>query len=111
MMAITYTLTPLSMAVIPQHDGEENVVVQIAWKYAATDGVYVAENALGFTTCSYAPGSPFTPYSDLTEAQVAGWVLSSWTPEQTAEYQAQLADMLAEQKAAAFSRPPLPWAT
>ena len=109
-MAITYTLTPLSMTVAPQLDGEENVVVQIAWKYTATDGVYVAENALGFTPCSYTPGGQFTPYQNLTQAQVADWVLSSWTPEQTAHYQAQLAERIAQQKAAAYNMPPLPWA-
>lgn len=108
---ITYKLTPLSMTVAPQYEGETDVVVSIAWKYSAVDGVYTAENSLGFTSCSFAPGTPFTPYADLTEEQVAGWVLSSWTPEQTAQYQEQLAGMIAAQKAAAYSYPRLPWAT
>lgn len=108
---ITYKLTPLSMTVASQYEGETDVVVSIAWKYAAVDGVYAAENSLGFTSCSFTPGNPFTPYADLTEEQVVGWVLSSWTPEQTAQYQAQLADMIAAQKAAPYSNPLLPWAT
>lgn len=108
-MAITYTLTPLSMSVAPTQSGQQNVVVNVLWEYTATDGVYVANSGPGNTFFTYSSKSSFTPYNQLTQAQVAGWVTSSWTPAQTALYQKQLADNLATQQAAQYATPPLPW--
>jgi len=57
----------------------------------------------GTTALTYTEGSPFTPYADLTQEQVSGWVLGAWTADQTASYQSQLDSQLA------VTSPPLPW--
>ena len=107
-MAATYTLTPVSMVVASDQSGQQNVVVKVLWTYTAADGLYTATTT-GFTYVSYNPDNPFTPYANLTEAQVAGWVLSAWTPDQTAAIQKPLSDSIAAQQAAQYATPPLPW--
>jgi len=107
-MAITYTLTPNILNVAPQQSGEQNVVIGVAWSYSATDGVYVSDFC-GNTQVAYVPGNPYTPYANLTEAQVAGWVTSSWSADQTTQYQKQLADLIAKQQISSTAAPPLPW--
>jgi len=56
--------------------GQTNVVVKVHWKVSGSD----ANNA-GYcqktTSFTYAPGNPFTPFADLTETQVLGWVQDS----------------------------------
>ena len=47
----------------------------------------------------------------FTQAEVAEWVLGSWSPEQLAANQKPLADSIAAQKAAPYSSPKLPWIT
>ena len=108
-MSNTYTLNILQMTVAPTHDGLSNVVVNAVWQYCASDGVFLAKGPISLSEFAYAPGSPFTPYSQLTQEQVADWVLSSWTPSQTSLYQKQLADNIAAQKLAQYATVPLPW--
>jgi hypothetical protein len=106
---LTYTLTPTSMVVAANQSGQQNVVINVMWEYTATDGIYIANSGPGNTQVTYTSGNPFTPYANLTEAQVAGWVLGAWTPDQTASYQKQLSDSIAAQQAAQYATPPLPW--
>jgi len=108
-MAITYTLVPLSMTVVPDQSGQQNVVVRVGWNYTGTDGVYVGINAAGFTELTYTEGNPFTPYQNLTQAQVIAWVLSAWSSEDTAARQKVVNDQIAAQQAAQYATPPLPW--
>jgi len=56
--------------------GQTNVVVKVHWKVSGSDANnngYCQKN----TSFTYAPGDPFTPYADLTETQVLGWVQDS----------------------------------
>jgi len=108
-MAITYTLTPTSMLVAADESGQQDVVVKVYWTYTAVDGLYSATNSFGYTNVTYTSGQPFTPYDQLTQAQVTQWVLGSWTPEQTTANQQPLANSIAAQQAAQYATPPLPW--
>ena len=61
--------------------GEHNVVVLAHWTYTGTgtDGTNTASFG-GTTQLTYTAGNPFTAYADLTEEQVAEWVLGEWSP-------------------------------
>jgi len=60
------------MAVKPQEGSYTDVVVTAAWRCTASDAGYAASNygSMGFT----GPGDNFTPYADLTQDEVLGWV-------------------------------------
>ena len=107
-MSTTYTLTPTTLVNYPQAEGEIDVVYRVIASYVGTDGEYTASF---FTTTEviYVQDEPFTPYADLTQEQVAGWVLDAWTPEQTAEYQAALDQSINNQKNPTTQVLPLPW--
>ena len=97
------------MVVAANQDGQQNVVIKIYWSYTATDGTFTATNEHGYTNMTYIPGNPFTPYQNLTEADVVNWVLGSWTPDQLQANQQFLAKSIAAQQAAAYKFLPLPW--
>jgi hypothetical protein len=56
----------------PQEAGNTDVVFTVHWTCAGVDGTY---NASIYSTCSVpTPSGTFTPYSQLTQSQVLGWV-------------------------------------
>jgi hypothetical protein len=54
----------------------DGFVVTVHYNVSATDGTYSA-NAYGTVSYQEQPGETFTPYDQLTEAQVVGWVQNS----------------------------------
>ena len=72
-MAITCTWTVNNM----QRTDADGGVFLVYWSCFASDGTYSATEG-GKLRCEPDPSSPdFTPYADLTEAQVLGWVYNS----------------------------------
>jgi len=78
---ITWDIT--AMDCYPQADGETDVVFTVHWncsgQQTASGKTY---NGSVYSTCSLpAPtGSAFTPYDQLTETQVLGWIWAkAWT--------------------------------
>ena len=70
----TFTTTITSMYTLPQVEGETDVVVTAMWQVTGVDGEYTA-NIGGSTQFTLSPDAPnFTPYAQLTEAQVIGWI-------------------------------------
>lgn len=104
---ITYTKTIGSMQAYKQIDGEANVVFGIMWNLFGTENGFTA-SCPATTNVPYTAGQPFTPYADLTQAQVLAWI-DQYTP---------LANMQSYQNMIAFSlqqqqqqeTPALPWA-
>jgi len=74
-MTISYIWTINSMESYPQAEGQTDVVVKVNYSCEATDGTYSAAVA-GMTELKLDPDAPYTPYADLTEEQVVGWVKS-----------------------------------
>jgi hypothetical protein len=72
-MTISYIWTINSMESYPQAEGQTDVVVKVNYSCAATDGTFSAAVA-GMTNLKLDPDAPYTPYADLTEDQVVGWV-------------------------------------
>jgi hypothetical protein len=108
-MAVTYTWSVVQMDAYPEEDGETDVVFNVHWTLAGIDQTYQGY-AYGTQAVSINPDVPFTPYPDLTEAQVIGWVQAAMGPEQVASYEANVAQQIQDQIDPPVVTPPLPWA-
>jgi hypothetical protein len=107
-MTITNTWSVVQMDAYPELDGETDVVFTCHWVLSATDGTY-AGSVYGSVGVTIDPDAPFTPYADLTEAQVIGWVQTAMGAEQVASYEANVAAQIADQINPPVVTPPLPW--
>jgi hypothetical protein len=107
-MANTYTWVIEQMDCYPEADGYTDVVFTVHWRLNGTDGQY-AGTVYGSVPVSYTQGEPFTPYADLTQEQVVGWVQAALGPEQVAENEANVATQIANQVTPPVVTPPLPW--
>ena len=109
-MTITNTWAVVQMDAYPEYEGEADVVFTVHWTLTGTDGTYVG-SVYGSVGVSLNEGATFTPYEDLTEAQVIGWVQDALGAEQVAAYEANVAQQIADQIDPPVVTPPLPWAT
>lgn len=107
-MATTYTWTINAMDCYPQHDGETDVVFTVHWTLNGTDGTYNG-SVYGTVGVTYDASAPFTPYADLTQNQVVGWVEAALGAEQVASLEANIATQIANQANPPVVTPPLPW--
>lgn len=73
-MSNTYTWVISQLDAYPQHEEHTDVVFTIHWRRQATDGNGHNADIYGSQSVTLAPDAPFTPYADLTEAQVIGWL-------------------------------------
>jgi len=108
-MPTTYTWAVQQMDAYPEADGETDVVFNVHWTLTGTDGTYTG-SVYGTQGVSLDPAAPFTPYANLTEAQVLGWVQDAMSTEQVVSYEANVAQQIADQIAPPVVTPPLPWA-
>lgn len=108
-MANTYQWAVNQLTAYPEHEGEENVVFQVAWVCSASDGEGHNSAAYGTVDVTYQPGEPFTPYNELTLEQVNGWVAAALGPEGVAKAEADCDAQIAAQREAKPVTPPLPW--
>ena len=106
-MANTYTWTVTAMDCYPQEGGNTDVVFNCHWTCSGTDGTY---NASVYSTCSVplSGEGTFTPYADLTQAQVLGWIWADGVDQTATE--AAVAQQIANQVNPPVVTPPLPWA-
>ena len=107
-MATTYTWAVVQMDAYPEADGDTDVVFNVHWTLTGTDGTY-SGNVYGSQAVTVDPDAPFTPYADLTETQVIGWVKSVMGEEQVASYEANVAQQIQNQINPPVVTPPLPW--
>ena len=82
-----------------------DVVVTAHWTLDDTQDGYTA-STYGSATFP-APSDDFTPYEDLTEEQVLGWVWDNGVDKDQQE--AVVAERIAAQIHPPVSTPPLPW--
>lgn len=107
-MPVTYTWDIVQLDCYPQYDGETDVVFTAHWTLSGTDGIYTA-STYGSQAVTVDPNAPFTPYPDLTEAQVIGWVQDAMGPEQVASLESSIAGQIGSQIDPPVVAPPLPW--
>jgi hypothetical protein len=112
-MAITYTWSVDRLECYPTLESQTDVVFNVTWSYRGKDENGVGSSRGGITPVTYEAGSPFTPFAELTQAQVLGWVQPTISAEQQAEMEAGIAGDIAWQIEQASANnpvsPPLPW--
>jgi hypothetical protein len=111
-MANTYTWTITQLDCYPAYAGETDVVTTIHWTLSGSDGATPTPHTgsvYGTVNVKYDAGEPFTPYAQLTQAQVVGWVTTALGPAQVAAYEANIDNQIAQQISPNPISPPLPW--
>jgi len=105
-MATTFTWTVTQMDCYPQADNQTDVVFTVHWRLTGTDGTY---SGTVYSTCgvTYEAGTPFTPFADLTQDIVLGWIWANGVDQASAEaaVQAQIDNQINPPVVS----PPLPW--
>ena len=124
-MPITYTWSVVQMDCYPEQDGNANVVFNVHWRVRGYDGEYDA-SAPGCTSVSLDRDAEFTPFANLTQDEVIGWVKASLdasaalaadqppsrgssSRQSATDYEHLLAQMIADQRTPAVISPALPW--
>ena len=101
----TFNWQIVSMPAYSKIDGQSDVVFEVNWNCQAQDGAYGATSA-GTVPVAYTAGSPFTPYANLTQDQVWGWINPSIDRPAV---EANLQAMIDAQKTPEVVTTPLPW--
>jgi len=70
----TFTTTITSMRIMPQLDGQTDVVVNAQFLVSGVDGDITAEIGGNQQFTITPDDTNFTPYANLTQAQVIGWI-------------------------------------
>jgi len=90
----------------PQAEGQTDVVFTVHWRLTGTDGTY---SGTVYSTCgvTYVAGTPYTPYADLTQDQVLGWIWANGVDKDSAE--AAVQTQINNQINPPVVSPQLPW--
>jgi hypothetical protein len=104
-MATQTTWIIEQMSVAPQLDGQTDVVVTAAWRCTGINGQYVG-TLYGSASFSLEQGSSFTPYDQLTQDQVLGWV---WTTVDKTQIELVVVAQLNNLANPPVIELPLPW--
>lgn len=89
----SFTTTIKAMYTLPQVEGQTDVVVNAMWEVAGVQDTYTASIG-GNSQFTIAQGSGFTPYADLTQAQVIGWIPEDQIASAQACVQGQIDSMI-----------------
>ena len=102
----TFTWTVSRLDCYPQYDNQTDVVFVVHWTCSGTDGTY---NGSVYSTCSvtYVADAPFTPYNQLTQNQVLGWIWAGGVNKDSA--QAAVQTQINDQINPPVISPALPW--
>jgi hypothetical protein len=107
-MPNTYNWVITQLECYPQQDDKQDVVFTIHWRRQATDGTHMAD-VYGTQGVTLDPAAPFTPFADLTQAMVEGWLVDAMGADRVAELDANLDKQIANLINPPVVRPPLPW--
>lgn len=108
-MTMIFEWTIEKMKCLAQQDGREHVVFNVSWRIDASDG-FRRVTSCGDAHIPYdANALPFTPFADLTEGQVIGWVKKVITDEQIERIETMLKADIDSQIAPTIITPILPW--
>lgn len=113
-MAIEIKWVITAMPAAPSEDGMTDVVKSISWTRLATETVGEGETAKtytagfpGVTPCGAPDPAHFTPYDEITEPHVEGWLNEL---VDVASLDAQLTKNIEDQITPPVINLPLPWA-
>ena len=106
---ITWSVSALDC--YPQADGQTDVVFTVHWTCSGVqDQNGQTYNGSVYSTCAvtYTAGTPYTPYADLTQDQVLGWIWTSGVDKDAT--QAAVQTQINNAINPPVILPPLPWA-
>lgn len=104
-MTATITWQVTAMDCYPQEEGKTDVVFTVHWTCAGTQDTF---SASVYNTCAVpAPEGTFTPYADLTQDQVLGWIWANGVDKAATE--AAVQQQIDAQINPPVVTPPLPW--
>lgn len=107
MATVEYTWKIERLDCYPTLESFADVVSTVHWRLLAVGGGGCEATAYGTVTLDVSTvEEDFTPYAELTEAQVVGWVTAAIDG---AKYEALLAQNIADQLSPPIVSPPLPW--
>jgi hypothetical protein len=92
----------------PQVDNETDVVFNVHWTCAGTDGTY-SSSVYSTQAVTVDAEEPFTPYDQLTQEQVLNWIWASGVDKLVTE--AAVQQQIDNQINPPVVTPPLPWQT
>lgn len=105
-MSATITWIVTAMDCYPQEGSETDVVFNVHWTCSGVQDTFTGSV---YSTCSVpAPsGSAFTPYADLTQDQVLGWIWANGVDQAATE--AAVQQQIDNQINPPVVTPQLPW--
>jgi len=89
----TFTTTVTQMYTLPQVEGQTDVVVNVIYLVTGVDDTYTANISFN-QQYTIQQGGSFTPYSELTEAQVVAWADPQTITNMEACVQGQIDSMI-----------------
>ena len=89
----TFTTTITAMYTLPQVEGQTDVVVNAMWEVTGVQDTHTASIG-GNSQFTITQGAGFTPYADLTQAQVIAWIPESQITSAQACVQGQIDSMV-----------------
>ena len=113
-MSATITWKVGVMECYPTYQQENDVVFTVHWDCTGSETVNDTTyngRVYGSTGVTYHSGSDFTPYEQLTEQQVLGWVWDSLGSGSKENYETAVQTQIDNQINPPIIKPPLPWAT
>ena len=112
-MGIEYKWSFPTLEVKPHVDGEADVVSVIHWVFTgelASKEQTLVGSVYGSIGVEYKSGEPFTPFNQLQESQVQGWVVDSLGADQVASMRLAIQRQIEEQQEPSIKPLPPPWA-
>lgn len=109
-MSATFIWSITAMAVKPTEGNYTDVVIDASWLCTATEpSGEQTYTAIVAGSCAFPmPEGQFTPYADLTQNQVLGWVWANGVDKTATE--AAVQQQIDNQINPPVIQPPLPWA-
>jgi hypothetical protein len=92
----------------PEKDGKQDVVFTVHWTLEGVDGEFTG-SSYGSAGVTLDPEAPYTPYADLTQDQVLGWIWASGVDKDETENSVNA--QIESQKNPTVVTPPLPWSS
>lgn len=108
-MSNQYSWIISALECYPKKDGHQDVVFVCHWRRQATDGNGHNADIYGSQAVTLDAEAPFTPFADLTEAQVIGWLEDAIGAETLAAQVTALDQQIEDQINPPILKPPLPW--
>lgn len=86
-MPVTYEWVVVDLQVAVQHDGLDDVVKAVNWRFQCSDGMCTSE-VHGLTEVDPPDPQNYIPFNQLTSQEVIDWVIAKLGPEAIAGFEA-----------------------